>query len=194
VAGKSNAEITRVLEAVGRGERQAAEDLLPLLYDELRQLASSKMAREAPGQTLQPTALVHEAYLRLVGTDDRGWENRGHFFAAAALAMRRILLEAARRKARPKHGGNRQRRDLDAAILAIESPGVDILALDEALKRLEVDDPRLGQIVNLRFFAGLTTEETAAALSVSVSTVEREWRYIRRVLYNELSEPTTNEP
>lgn len=185
----SSAEITRMLDAAGRGDRQAAEDLLPLLYDELRRLARSKMNREAPGHTLDPTALVHEAYLRLIGKGDGGWENRGHFFAAAALAMRRILLEAARRKARPKHGGDRRRGDLDDAALAFETPNEDILALDEALQRLEADDPRAGKIVNLRYFAGLTTEETAAALNISVSTVEREWRYVRRRLFTELSEP-----
>ncbi len=184
-----DAEITRVLQAVGRGDRQAAEDLLPLLYDELRRLAGSKLAHEPPGQTLQPTALVHEAYLRLVGTENPGWENRGHFFAAAAQAMRRILVEAARKKARHKRGGDRRRVDLEAADMAIEPPGEDLVALDEALKRMEADDPRQGQIVNMRYFAGLTNEETATALSVSVSTVESEWRYIRRRLFNELSEP-----
>ena len=184
-----DAEITRALQAVGRGDRQAAEDLLPLLYDELRRLAGSKLAHEPPGQTLQPTALVHEAYLRLVGTENPGWENRGHFFAAAAQAMRRILVEAARKKARHKRGGDRRRVDLEAADMAIEPPGEDLVALDEALKRMEADEPRHGQIVNMRYFAGLTNEETATALSVSVSTVESEWRYIRRRLFNELSEP-----
>ena len=188
-----DAEITRALQAVGRGDRQAAEDLLPLLYDELRRLAGSKLAHEPPGQTLQPTALVHEAYLRLVGTEDPGWENRGHFFAAAAQAMRRILVEAARRKARPKRGGDRERVDLEAADMAIEPPGEDLVALDEALKRMEADDPRQGQIVNMRYFAGLTNEETATALAISVSTVESEWRYIRRRLFNELSERTADQ-
>lgn len=182
-----DAEITRVLQAVGRGDRQAADDLLPLLYDELRRLAGSRLANEPPGQTLQPTALVHEAYLRVVGTEDPGWENRGHFFASAAQAMRRILVEAARRRSRHKRGEDRQRVDLDAADMAIEPPGEDLVALDEALKRMEADDPRQGQIVNMRYFAGLTNEEAAAALGVSVSTIESEWRYIRRRLFNELS-------
>ncbi len=190
----SESDITRMLVAAGRGDRQAADDWLPLLYDGRRRLAGSKMAREAPGQTLQPTALVHEAYLRLVGTEDPGWESRGHFFAAAALAMRRILVEAARRKARPKHGGDHRRIDLEDAVLAIEPPGDDLLALDEALKKLEAEEPRLGQIVTLRYFAGLTTEETAAVLSISVTTVEREWRYVRRWLFNELSGPETKQP
>lgn len=188
-----DAEITRALQAVGRGDRQAAEDLLPLLYDELRRLAGSKLAHEPPGQTLQPTALVHEAYLRLVGTENPGWENRGHFFAAAAQAMRRILVEAARKKARHKRGGDRRRVDLEAADMAIEPPGEDLVALDEALKRMEADDPRQGQIVNMRYFAGLTNEETATALAISVSTVESEWRYIRRRLFNELSERTADQ-
>ncbi len=189
MAGHQETDITRILQAAGQGDRQAAQDLLPLLYDELRRLAKSKLARESPGHTLQPTALVHEAYLRVIGTEDPGWETRGHFFASAALAMRRILVEAARRKARPKHGGDRQRVDLEHAELAINPPAEDVLALDEALLRLENDDPRQGKIVNLRYFAGLTTEETAAVLSVSVTTIEREWRYIRRWLFNELSEP-----
>ncbi|MCG8408039.1 MAG: ECF-type sigma factor [Phycisphaerales bacterium] len=191
---EQDAEITRVLKAVGRGDRQAAEDLLPLLYDELRRLAASKLAHEAPGQTLQATALVHEAYLRLVGTEDRGWDNRGHFFAAAGHAMRRILVEAARRKGRRKRGADRRRIDFEEADLAIEPPGDDILALDEAIKRLEADDARCGQIVNLRYFAGLTTEETSAALGISVSTVESEWRYIRRRLYTELSDQDADQP
>ncbi len=193
MTGRPDAEITRALQAVGRGDRQAAEDLLPLLYDELRRLAGSKLAHEPPGQTLQPTALVHEAYLRLVGTENPGWENRGHFFAAAAQAMRRILVEAARRKARPKRGGDRERVDLEDADMAIEPPGEDLVALDEALSRMEADDPRQGQIVNMRYFAGLTNEETATALGVSVSTVESEWRYIRRRLFNELSDPTAGQ-
>ncbi len=188
--GRTDEQITQILEALGRGDRHRAEDLLPLLYDELRRLAGSRMRREKPGQTLQPTALVHEAYLRLIGGKNPGWQNRGHFFAAAAAAMRRILLEAARKKARIKHGGEHQRVDMHESLFAIEQPREDIIALDEALTKLEADDPRLGQIVNLRYFAGLTTEETAAALGVSVSTVEREWRYARRWLFNELSEPS----
>ncbi|MBU0637321.1 MAG: sigma-70 family RNA polymerase sigma factor [Planctomycetes bacterium] len=188
MAGREASPITAVLNAASRGDQQAAADLLPLLYDELRRLARSRMAREAPGQTLQPTALVHEAYLRVVGAADPGWESRGHFFAAAALAMRRIMIEQARRKARPKHGGSRRRISDEDVEIAIESPAEDILALNDALECLEASDPRKGQIVSMRYFAGLTAEETAQALNVSVGTVEREWRYIRSWLYAQLTD------
>ena len=172
-------EVTRILEQLGQGDRQAANELLPLVYEELRTLARSRLRRESPGQTLQPTALVHEAYLRLVGTNDPGWDGRRHFFAAAARAMRQILVERARRKSSVKHGGGRHRVSGDDLALAIEPPSDEILAIDEAVKRLEADDPRKGQIVNLRYFAQLSTAETAAALDVSAATVRREWRYIR---------------
>jgi RNA polymerase sigma factor (TIGR02999 family) len=182
----SRDEITRVLDQLTQGVRQSAEELLPLLYDELRALARTRLAREAPGQTLQPTVLVHEAYLRLVGDEDPGWNGRRHFFGAAALAMRRILVEQARRKARFKHGGDLRRIDMTDADPAVEPPGTDVLALARAVERLEKSDPRKGQIVNLRFFAGLTTRETADVLELSVATVEREWRFIKTLLQVEL--------
>jgi len=179
--------LTLALKAAA-GDRQAAAELLPLIYDDLRKLARSRMAKLAPGQTLQPTALVHEAYARVIGSGDPGWDGRGHFFGAAAQAMRNILVDQARRKGALKRGGGRQRLDLQDGDLAIQPPREDILALDEALRQLETDDPRKGQIVNLRYFAGLTAEETAAALDVSVGTVEREWRYIKAWLQTQLAE------
>jgi len=179
--------LTLALKAAA-GDRQAAAELLPLIYDDLRKLARSRMAKLAPGQTLQPTALVHEAYARVIGSGDPGWDGRGHFFGAAAQAMRNILVDQARRKGALKRGGGRQRLDLQDGDLAIQLPREDILALDEALRQLETDDPRKGQIVNLRYFAGLTAEETAAALDVSVGTVEREWRYIKAWLQTQLAE------
>lgn len=182
----SRDQVTRVLEELGRGERRSAEELLPLVYDELRSLARARLRREAPGQTLQPTVLVHEAYLRLVGDADPGWNGRRHFFGAAALAMRRILVEQARRKARFKHGGDWRRIDLTGADPAVAPPDADLLALNRAVEQLEERDPRKGQIVNLRFFAGLTTRETADVLELSVATVEREWRFIKTLLQVEL--------
>ncbi len=180
--------VTRLLEDIRQGNPRATEELLPLVYQELRRLAKSRMAKEPAGQTLQPTALVHEAYLRLVGNQPPDWSGRGHFFAACAEAMRRILVERARRKASVKHGGQRRRIELDDASPAAPAPDDDILAIDEALKRLEADDPRKGQIVNMRYFAGLTVRETADALEVSVTTIEREWRYIKRWLFTQLSD------
>ena len=179
--------VTRVLRAAVQGDRRAAEDLLPLVYDELRTLARARLKKVPPGQTLQPTALVHEAYLRVVGREDPGWDGRGHFFAAAAQAMRDILVEYARRKMAKKRGGDRQRVATEQAEPTFEPPSEDVLAIDEAVKRLERDDPRKGQIVNLRYFARLTTAETAEALGVSVGTIEREWRYIRAWLQRELT-------
>lgn len=164
---------------------RASHELLPLVYDELRALARAHMAREAPGRTLQATALVHEAYLRL---DDGGaWNGRGHFFGAAAQAMRRILVEQARRRGRIKRGGGQARVDLELAEPAIESPHEDVLAVDEAVQRLEALDPRKAALVELRWFAGLNNAECAEALGVSVGTVEREWRFIRPWLQEELS-------
>lgn len=180
-----------LLQAAASGDEQSAARLLPVVYHELRRLASSRLARTPEGNTLQPTALVHEAYLRLIGTGDPGWQGRGHFFGAAARAMRDILVEQTRRKARLKHGGDRERIDLDDACgpqAEIAPPTEDMVALDEALRRLEADDPRKGQIVNLRFFAGLTAEQTAEALGISLGTVEREWRYVKAWLYAELSD------
>ena len=179
--------LTQILNAVRDGDQKAAAELLPLVYGELRQLARARMAKTPPGQTLQPTALVHEAYLRLIGADDPGWNSRGHFFAAAGQAMRQILVDQARRKGSLKRGGGRQRLDVDDVEPAIESPSDDILALEEALTHLEQDDPRKAEVVNLRYFAGLTVEETAAALDISVTTVEREWRFARVRLYDELT-------
>lgn len=187
MSADENPNITQLLTDAGRGNAQAAEDLLPAVYDELRRLAKSLMQKERPGQTLQPTALVHDAYLRLVGDQDPGWSNRGHFFAAAAQAMRRILVDQARRKGRIRHGGQHQRVDAENLDFAIEAPNDDILAIEKALIRLEAQDPRKGQIVNMRYFARMSTDETAEALGVSVSTVEREWRFCRRWLYTELS-------
>ncbi len=180
-------EVTRILAAIERGDARAADELLPLVYEELRALARARLRDAPPGQTLQPTALVHEAYLRLVGSEDPRWKSRGHFFGAAAQAMRDILVEQVRRKLARKRGGDRQRIPLEHAELAIEPPAEDVLAVDEAVKRLEVDDPRKGQIVNLRFFAGFTAQETAKALGISVGTVDREWRYIRTWLQRELA-------
>src|SRR5256885_5154176 len=160
-------DVTRLLDAAAAGDRQAAADLLPLVYDELRQLAAARMAAEAPGHTLQPTALVHEAYLRLVGpADGQRWDSRGHFFAAAAEAMRRILVDAARRKGREKHGGELQRVDLDAATPAAPDPRHDLVALDTALTRLAAEDPQAARLVELRHFAGLSVTEAAHVLGV----------------------------
>lgn len=184
--------VTKLLQSFVDGNRQAAAELLPLVYDELRTLAKSRLAKLPPGQTLQATALVHDAYLRLVKSEDPGWEGRGHFFAAAARAMRDILVEQARRKASVKHGGKRKRLPSDLAEITIEAPTQDLLALDEALTRLEDDDPRKAQIVMLRYFVGLSREDTAAALGVTTRTIDREWRYIVARLHKELS--ATNSP
>jgi len=173
-------DVTRILEAIEQGDPQAAGELLPLVYRELRQLASQRLAQEKPGQTLQATALVHEAYLRLVGKEDtRSWDGRGHFFAAAGEAMRRILVENARRKAGPKAGGDRQRVELAAVEPAIEDPRIDIIALDEALTALEAKDRRKADLIRLRFFAGLSIEQAAEALGVSVATANNDWSYAK---------------
>jgi RNA polymerase sigma factor (TIGR02999 family) len=172
-------DVTRILSAIEQGDPQAAEALLPLVYEELRKLAAQRLAQEKPGQTLQATALVHDAYLRLVGDEDRGWNGRGHFFAAAAEAMRRILVDNARRKAAVRYGGGRRRVDLDEAELPIAGPRVDLLALDEALTALESKDKRKADLIRLRFFAGLTQEQAAWALGISVSTADNDWAYAR---------------
>ncbi|MCO6438368.1 MAG: sigma-70 family RNA polymerase sigma factor [Phycisphaerae bacterium] len=177
-----------MLRSLSQGARQAADDLLPLVYDELRRLAQARLAKTPPGQTLQPTALVHEAYLKLVGSEDPGWEGRAHFFGAAARAMRDILVDQARRKASVKRGGGRRRVDAAQATPSIEPPSDDLLSLDEALRRLEKEDSRKGEIVMLRYFAGLSRDETAAALGVSPRTVDREWRYSIAWLHMELSD------
>ena len=176
-------DVTRLLNAIAAGNPAAAGDLLPRVYDELRRLAAAKLAHERPGQTLDATALVHEAYLRLVGPDGAlHFANRGHFFAAAAEAMRRVLVENARRKACAKHGGGRRRIDLDA-VVAPATSGDDLLALNEALERLQAESPTRAELVKLRFFAGLTMAEAAEALGLSLATVERHWAYARAWLY-----------
>lgn len=186
--GDARSQVTIALQQVSQGDSQAAAALLPLVYAELRSLAASRLRHEQAGQTLQPTALVHEAYMRLVGEADPGWKSRGHFFAAAAQAMRNILVDQHRRKSAAKRGGNIERVDFDAIEPPAQAPAADLVALDDAVRRLEASDPRKGQIVNLRFFAGLTAEETALALDVSVGTIEREWRYIRAWLKSELEQ------
>jgi RNA polymerase sigma factor (TIGR02999 family) len=181
-------EVTRVLTEIARGDAHAAAELLPLVYDELRRLAAARLAAEPSGHTLQPTALVHEAYLRLVGSPDGdSWDNRGHFFAAAAEAMRRLLVESARRKERYKHGGGRQRVGLEAAEPLVRAPSEDLVALDEALTRLTAHDPVKAEVVKLRYFAGLTMPEIARSVGLSLATVERYWTYARIWLYAELA-------
>ena len=183
-------EVTRILSAIDQGDPHAAEQLLPLVYDELRQLAAQKLAQEKPGQTLEATALVHEAYLRLVDVEKaQHWNSRGHFFAAAAEAMRRILIDSARRKQAEKHGGDRQRVALDEALASGQAPSYDVLALDEALGRLAVREPAKAELVKLRFFGGLTLPEAAQVLGLSVPTAERYWRFARVWLYAELAGP-----
>ncbi len=181
--------ITRLLKLAGDGDSRAAADLLPLVYDELRAVAASRMQKVAPGQTLQPTALVHEAYLRVVGDEDSDFENRGHFFFVAARAMRDILVEQARHKASLKKGGHRQRVSGENLALAIEAPAEDMLALDEALDALQHDYPRQHELVMLRFFAGMTIEQAAEVLEVDVRTAARDWRFAKAQLFASLSEP-----
>jgi RNA polymerase sigma factor (TIGR02999 family) len=176
-------EVTRILHAMEQGDGRAIDELLPAVYQELRQLAAQKLSQEKPGQTLQATALVHEAYLRLAGAEDRTWKGRTHFFAAAAEAMRRILIENARRKHRLKRGGNRQRVDVDEAEIVIEGPSEDLLALDEALSRLAEIDGAKADLVKLRYFAGLTLEQAAELLELSPTTAKRHWTYARAWLY-----------
>jgi RNA polymerase sigma factor (TIGR02999 family) len=181
-------DVTQILCAIEAGDPKAAEALLPLVYRELRRLAAAQMAREKPGQTLDATALVHEAYLRLVGpVDDHRWQNRGHFFAAAAEAMRRILVENARRKARMKRGGERARVDLDAVDPAAPSTDDELLALDEALARLAEVDPAAAELVKLRYFAGLSIPQAAEALGIGARSADRLWAYARAWLRDALS-------
>jgi len=187
------ADVTRILSQIEQGDASACDQLLPLVYDELRKLAAAKLAQEKPGQTLQATALVHDAYLRLVDVEKaQHWNSRGHFFAAAAEAMRRILVDIARRKKRPKHGGNLQRVDLDAACTFAKEPSEDILALDEALGRFAISEPKKADLVKLRFFAGMTIPEAADALGISHATAERYWTYARCWLFSELGDDTTD--
>ena len=181
-------QITQILDAIGRGEDNAAEQLLPAVYNDLRRLAAKKLAQEAPGQTLQATALVHEAYVRLVGTDgEQKWDHRGHFFMAAAEAMRRILIENARRKQSLKRGGAQQRVGLHEAELVISVPADQLLDVDEALEKLTQESPREAELVKLRYFAGLSLEEAAAALDISRATASRYWAYARAFLYDAIS-------
>ena len=189
-------DVTQLLQAIGQGDPRASAELLPIVYDELRKLAAAKLAQEKPGQTLQATALVHEVYLRLLGPAEveQQWSNRGHFFAAAAEAMRRILVEQARHKGRLKRGGERQRVDLDSACVVSEPPSLDLLALDEALSKLAVDEPAKAELVKLRFFGGLTMPEAAAALGISLATAERYWTFARSWLYAEMTDNPSSPP
>jgi RNA polymerase sigma factor (TIGR02999 family) len=182
-------DVTRILNAIEQGDGQAAEKLLPLLYDELHRLAAAKMAQENPGQTLQATALVHEAYIRLVDVEKaQHWNSRGHFFQAAAEAMRRILVENARRKTRKKHGGDHHRVDLDGDEIPCRVPSEDVLDIDEALTKLANIDPIKAKLVQLRFFAGVGIEEAARALGISTPTAKRYWRFARAWLHAEIAE------
>ena len=189
-------DVTRILSAIDGGDPHAAEQLLPLVYDELRKLAAQRLREEKPGQTLQATALVHEAYLRLVGPAsgaastrrDQSWDSRGHFFAAAAEAMRRILLNRARDKKRVKRGGERRRVDLDQIEIALDTNDEQLLELDEALTQLAAEDSDAARLVNLRFFAGLNLKDAAAALGLAQRTAERQWAYARAWLYARLRE------
>jgi RNA polymerase sigma factor (TIGR02999 family) len=182
-------DVTRILNAMERGEAKATDELLPLVYEELRLLAAQKLSHESPGQTLQATALVHEAYLRLIGDEPQSWENRGHFFAAAAEAMRRILIENARRKKTYKRGGDQERADLSELVLSDESVEAldEIMALDEALEKLERKDKLKADLVKLRFYAGLTIEQSAKSLRISLTTAKTHWAYARAWLLREVS-------
>ena len=191
-AGKST-RLTELLDAVGRGESRAGDALFTAVYDELRSVARSKMNRESPGQTLQPTALVHEAYLRLIGDDAPCWENRAHFFSAAAEAMRRILIDRARKRRALKHGGDRQRVPLEDDMLAAGATP-DLLELDQALTRLEAWDARKAEIVKLLYFLGFTVDETAALVGVGSRTVDRDWRLARAWLRRELGRDRASSP
>jgi RNA polymerase sigma factor (TIGR02999 family) len=185
-------DVTKILSAIEHGDPHAAEQLLPLVYDELRRLAAQKLAQEKPGQTLQATALVHEAYLRLADVEKaQHWNSRGHFFAAAAEATRRNLIEQWPHKRRPKHGGGRRRVGLEEALSIAEAPSEDLVALDEALNRFQAIDPMAAQLVKLRYFAGLTMPEAAEALGLSLRTAERNWTYAKTWLHRELPQTET---
>ena len=177
-------DVTRILSAIEQGDSHAAEQLLPLVYDELRKLAASKLAQEQPGQTLQATALVHEAYIRLVDVDKvQHWNSRGHFFAAAAEAMRRILVDNARRKQRPKHAGDRQRVELDKACCLADEGAEQVLLVNDALNQLAQESPQKAELVKLRYFAGMSAQEAADALGISRATADRYWSYAKVFLY-----------
>jgi len=179
-------DVTRILEAMERGEGQAAEQLLPLVYAELRKLAAHKLAGETPGQTLQPTALVHEAWLKLVGQQNRRWQDRNHFFAAAAEAMRRILTDNARRKLRQRHGGGQQRVELEDCAAAATAEDDQVLAVDDALEKFAALDPQRAELVKLRYFVGLTIAEAAEVLGISEPTAKRYWAFARAWLHEEI--------
>lgn len=182
-------DVTRILNAIGQGDAKATDELLPLVYEELRLLAAQKLSHELPGQTLQATALVHEAYIRLVGTEDQSWDNKGHFFKAAAEAMRRILIENARRKRTNKRGGDQKRVGLSESILIGKDYTVfdEIIALDEALEKLERKDKLKADLIKLRFYAGLTIEQSAKSLGISLTTAKTHWAYARAWLLREVS-------
>jgi RNA polymerase sigma factor (TIGR02999 family) len=185
-------EVTRILSAIEQGDPSAAEELLPLVYDELRQLAAQRLAHEKPGQTLQATALVHDVFLRLVeGSQAQHWNSRGHFFAAAAEAMRRILVDAARRKRRPKHGGERRRIELDAVVCLADDRASELLSLHEALRKLEAESPQKARLVKLRYFAGLSHQEAAQAMGISRATADRYWAYAKAFLRCEMEDLET---
>ena len=179
-------DVTRILHSVESGDAKAADQLLPLVYDELRKLAAHKMVNESPGQTLQPTALVHEAWLRLVGSEQRTWQNRAHFFGAAAEAMRRILIDRARRKRAMRHGGGQKRVDVDDVEIASATPDDQLLSVNEALDKLAAQDKQKAELVKLRYFIGMTIEEAAQILGVSEPTAKRYWAYARAWLYHEI--------
>ena len=181
-------DVTRVLQSIEQGDPKAADELLPLVYEELRKLASWRMAREAPGQTLQATALVHEAYLRLIGQADQSWQNSRHFFSAAAEAMRRILVERARQKARQKYGGDWQRVDLEEINVATESNDETLLFVSDALEKLAVKDPACAELIKLRFFAGIPNRQAAEILGLSERTAKRNWAYARAWLAKEIEQ------
>ena len=180
-------DVTRILSAIEQGDEKATDELLPLVYEELRVLAAQKLSRESPGQTLQATALVHEAYLKLLGNASSSWNSRGHFFISAAEAMRRILIDNARRKLRRKHGCDYQRVDLAEADSFVAEPSDDVIALDEALKKLAKEDQTKANLVKLRCFAGLTLKQAADVLGISRSSASRYWSYARAWLYHEIS-------
>src|SRR5687767_12761372 len=179
-------DVTRILNAVQKGDALAAEQLLPLLYNELRQIAAHKMAGEAAGHTLQPTALVHEAWLRLAGTNEQAWQNRAHFFGAAAEAMRRILVEHARKKQALKRGAGAEHQEFDESALVMTAPADELLAVHEALDTLAAEDPAAAELVKLRYFVGMTMEEAASALDLAPRTAERTWTYARVWLHREI--------
>jgi RNA polymerase sigma factor (TIGR02999 family) len=180
-------DVTRILEAIGHGDAQAANQLLPIVYEELRRLAASKMAFEQPGQTLQATALVHEAWLRLTGNDNRKWNDRSHFFAAAAEAMRRILVDNARRKRAVRHGGGQLRVEMPDIACSVRESDDQVLAVNEALEKLAAQDKQKAELVKLRYFVGLTIEEAAEVLGISASTAKRHWAYARAWLAEEIT-------